>query len=198
MEIDATFYWIELNNLLVTKRFAEDVFTGINAGKTRHKGVEIMMRNKLFSYTQFPGLLSSNFSYAFSKNKFVDFTNDDTVYDGNLLPGIPSYTAQFSFQWTPIKSMWIDAQFQTVGKQYLNDENSLSESAYFYSNLKISKSFNAFKDATLSIYAGVNNLTNSHYASMVIVNAKAFGSAEPRFYYPSLPRHIYVGLNWSF
>ncbi len=198
MEIDATFYWIELNNLLVTKRFAEDVFTGINAGKTRHRGVEMTMRNKLFSFIRFPGMLSSNFSYAFSKNEFIDFTSDDIVHDGNLLPGIPSYTAQVSFRWTPIKSLWIDTQFQAVGKQYLNDENTLSESAYFYSNLKISKSFHAFKDATLSMYAGINNLTNSHYASMVIVNAKAFGTAEPRFYYPSLPRHIYVGLNWSF
>ena len=77
----------------------------------------------------------------------------------------------------------------------LNEKNTLLEDAYNYSNLKISKIFNVFNDSTLSMYVGVNNLTNSHYASMVIVNAKAFGSNEPRYYYPSLPRHAYVGLS---
>ena len=198
MEVDATLYWIELNNLLVTKRFTEDIFTGINAGKTRHRGVELTMHNKIFSYKQFPGLLSSNFSYTISKNIFVDFTTDDIVYDGNLLPGIPNYTAQISFQWTPIPSLTVDAQFQSVGKQYLNDANTISESSYFFSNIKLSNQFRAFKSSYLTLYIGVNNISNSHYASMVIVNAKAFGSAEPRYYYPALPRHAYIGISWVF
>ncbi len=198
MEIDGTFYWIELNNLLVTKRITEDIFTGINAGKTRHRGVEVTMRNRLFSFNQFPGRLSSNLSYTFSKNLFIDFTNEDIVYDGNLLPGIPSFTAQLSFQWNPIPSMTVDAQFQSVGKQYLDDSNSVSEPSYFFSNLKLSNLFQTFKNSTLSLYVGVNNITNAHYASMVIVNAKAFGTAEPRYYYPGLPRHAYMGINWSF
>ena len=198
MEIDGTFYWIELNNLLVTKRITEDIFTGINAGKTRHRGVEVTMRNRIFSYNQFPGQLSSNLSYTFSKNLFIDFTNEDNVFDGNNLPGIPSYTAQISFQWNPIASMTVDAQFQSVGKQYLDDSNSVSEPSYFFSNLKLSNRFQTFKNSTLSLYVGVNNITNAHYASMVIVNAKAFGTAEPRYYYPGLPRHAYMGIIWSF
>ena len=198
MEIDGTFYWIELTNLLVTKRITEDIFTGINAGKTRHRGVEVTMRNRIFSYNQFPGQLSSNLSYTFSKNLFIDFTNEDNVFDGNNLPGIPSYTAQISFQWNPIASMTVDAQFQSVGKQYLDDSNSVSEPSYFFSNLKLSNRFQTFKNSTLSLYVGVNNITNAHYASMIIVNAKAFGTAEPRYYYPGLPRHAYMGIIWSF
>lgn len=198
MEIDGTFYWIELNNLLVTKRITEDIFTGINAGKTRHRGVEVTMRNRIFSYNQFPGQLSSNLSYTFSKNLFIDFTNEDNVFDGNNLPGIPSYTAQIIFQWNPIASMTVDAQFQSVGKQYLDDSNSVSEPSYFFSNLKLSNRFQTFKNSTLSLYVGVNNITNAHYASMIIVNAKAFGTAEPRYYYPGLPRHAYMGIIWSF
>ncbi len=198
MEIEGTLYWIELNNLLLTKRLTEDIFTGVNAGRTRHKGAEITMRNRLFSFNQFPGRLSSSLSYTYSKNRFIDFTSDNVVHDGNVLPGIPSYTAQVGFQWIPIKSISIDVQFQSVGKQYLNDENRLSEPNYFYSNLKISKKVDVFKGSTFLIYLGINNFTNSHYASMVIVNAKAFGTNEPRYYYPALPRHAYMGLNWRF
>ena len=198
MEIDGTFYRIELNNLLVTKRITEDIFTGINAGKTRHRGIEIAMRNKIFSLNQFPGQLSSNLSYAFSKNLFIDFTNDDKIYDGNLLPGIPNYTAQLGFKWAPISSITIDAQFSSVGKQYLDDANTISESSYFFSNIKLSNRFRIFNNSTLTLYVGLNNISNTHYASMVIVNAKAFGSAEPRYYYPALPRHGYMGVSWSF
>ena len=198
MEIDGTLYAIELNNLLVTKRFAEDIFTGVNAGKTRHRGVELSIRNRLFSYKNFPGKLTSDFSYTFSKNRFIDFTSEEINYDGNLLPGIPDYSTQISFHWSPIKSMLIDAQFQSFGRQFLDDANTLYESSYFLSNLKISNRFNTFKNSTLSLYVGINNVANSHYASMVIVNAKAFGSAEPRYYYPGLPRHAYIGLSWSF
>ena len=194
MNIDATVYWIELNNLLVTKRFTEDIFTGINAGKTRHRGVEITVDNKIFSYKQFPGQLSSNFSYTLSNNIFVDFTNDDIVYDKKVLPGLPNYTAQLSFQWTPISSMIVNTQFQSVGRQYLNDGNTVSTSSYFFGNIKISNQFNVFKNSLLTLYFGINNISNTHYASMVIVNAKAFGSAEPRYYYPSLPRHAYMGV----
>ncbi len=198
MEIDGTLYAIELNNLLVTKRFTEDIFTGINAGKTRHRGFELMIRNNLFSFKNFPGKLTSNFSYTFSKNKFIDFTSEEIIFDGNLLPGIPDYSTQISFHWSPIKSMLIDAQFQSVGRQFLDDANRLSEPSYFLSNLKIANRFDAFKSSSLNLYIGINNLTNSHYASMVIVNAKAFGSAEPRYYYPALSRHAYMGLSWNF
>ena len=198
MEIDGTLYAIELNNLLVTKRFTEDIFTGINAGKTSHRGVELSVRNRLFSYRSFPGNLTSDFSYTLSKNKFVDFTSEGVNYDDNVLPGIPSYSTQISFHWSPIRSMMVDVQFQSVGRQFLDDANSLSESSYFLSNLKISNRFESFKNSNLTLYVGLNNITNSHYASMVIVNAKAFGAAEPRYYYPSLPRHAYVGFSWSF
>ena len=198
MEIEGTLYAIELNNLLVTKRFTEDIFTGMNAGKTRHRGIELMMRNRLFSNPYFPGTLSSDLSYTFSTNRFIEFISEDKNFDGNLLPGIPNYSTQISFHWSPIKSMMIDMQFQSVGRQFLNDENTSYEASYFLSNLKISNLFNTFKNSSLSLYCGINNLTNSHYASMIIVNAKAFGSAEPRYYYPALPRHAYVGLSYYF
>lgn len=198
LEIEGTLYWIELNNLLVTKRVTEDIFTGINAGKTRHKGVEFTMRNKLFSYNRFPGQLSSNLTYTFSKNKFVDFTSDDIVFDGNLLPGVPDYTAQASFHWVPIKTLSVEAQVQSVGKQFLDDANTISESSYFFTNLKVSNRFRVLRDSSLTLYLGINNVTNAHYASMVIVNAKAFGSAQPRYYYPALPRHAYMGVSWGF
>lgn len=198
MNFDITLYWIDLKNLLVTDRLTEEIFTGINAGQTSHKGLEISLKNRFFSYNQFPGKLSANLSYTFTKNKFINFTNDDVVYDGKALPGIPKHTAQIKLQWTPLHSLLFEAQLQSVGRQFLNDANTLKTSAYYFGNMKISKTFEATKSSAMSLYVGVNNFTNSHYASMVVVNAKAFGANEPRYYYPGLPRHAYMGITWNF
>jgi iron complex outermembrane recepter protein len=96
LELDGTLYWIELNNLLLTKRVTEDIFTGVNAGKTRHQGFELLLRSLVFDYESFPGKLISTFSYTSSVNRFIEFTDDDNVYDGNKLPGIPGQSLQSS------------------------------------------------------------------------------------------------------
>jgi iron complex outermembrane receptor protein len=83
--MDVSIYHIEVKDLLVTKRVSEDIFTGINAGRTRHQGLELQLQGRLFEYSKFPGKLRSVFSYARSLNHFIDFTDDSITYDGNQL-----------------------------------------------------------------------------------------------------------------
>ncbi|MBK6966065.1 MAG: TonB-dependent receptor [Bacteroidales bacterium] len=198
VEAEVTVYWIELNNLLVTKRITEDIFTGMNAGKTRHQGLELLLRNRIFDFTGFPGKLHSTFSYTFSRNRFVDFTDDGNTYDGNDLPGIPEQYAQLQFSWNPYKKLMVYTHLQYNGDQYLNDSNTLKYEDYFLVNLKIATHIQMKKAGILQISAGINNLTNTHYASMLVVNALGFGGSEPRYYYPGLPRHIYAGIEFRF
>lgn len=198
LEIDGTLYWIELNNLLLTKRVTEDIFTGINAGKTRHQGFELLLRSIVLDYTGFPGKLTSIFSYTASLNRFIDFTDDDNIYDGNDLPGIPGQTLQSILKWYPIKILELITHFQYSGDQYLNDSNSLKYPGYFLENIKLTAQFRQKEKTRINVYAGINNLTDKKYASMLIVNALGFGNSEPRYYYPGLPRHFYGGLQFHF
>jgi len=39
----------------------------------------------------------------------------------------------------------------------------------------------------IGISAGVNNLLDTDYASMILVNAGSFGGNTPRYFYPGLP-----------
>jgi iron complex outermembrane receptor protein len=55
--IEASVYYINLNNLLVTKRLSEDIFTGINAGKTSHNGFEFLIKQKILRLSSFPGII---------------------------------------------------------------------------------------------------------------------------------------------
>ncbi|NTW26120.1 MAG: TonB-dependent receptor [Lentimicrobium sp.] len=198
VEAEVSLYWIELNNLLVTKRITEDIFTGMNAGKTRHQGVELLLRNRFFDFARFPGKLSSTFSYTLSLNRFINFTDDGNTYNGNDLPGIPDQYAQLQFSWNPYTKLEVYTHLQYTGDQYLNDANTLNYEGYFLANLKVATQFHLKKAGSFNVYAGINNLTDTRYASMLVVNAIGFGNNEPRYYYPGLPRHFYTGLEFRF
>jgi iron complex outermembrane receptor protein len=196
--LDGTLYWIELNNLLVTKRVSEDIFTGINAGKTRHQGFELTFRNSFFHYSHFPGKLGSMLSYALSANKFIEFTDDGNDFRDNHLPGIPNQTLQHQFVWNPLEGIEVTTQLYFAGEQYLDDLNAEKYEGYLLGNLRFSAEMLKSTTTALKAFAGINNLTNTHYASMLVVNAKGFGGSEPRYYYPGLPRNYYLGIQYSF
>ena len=197
-ELDGTVYWIELNNLLLTKRVTEDIFTGINAGRTRHQGIEILLRNRWFTEPDFPGEFSTILSYTRSFNRFIEFTDNDINYDGNQLPGIPDQSLQVQLKWNPVSIMEITSHLQYAGDQYLNDDNSLKYNGYFLGDIKAAIQFKIGKTGPFKFYSGINNLTGTQYASMLIVNAIGFGNSEPRYYYPGMPRHGYAGLSVEF
>jgi len=197
-QLEASLYLINLHNLLVTKRLTEDIFTGINAGRTRHAGVELMLRQQLFDYPTFPGSLLLKANYTFSRNRFIQFNDNDRNYDGNMLPGIPPHITQANLQWNPIAVLSVSAQLQQIGAQFIDDANSITNEGYFVGNLKASWRFYHGRTGNAELFTGVNNLTNTLYSPMLTVNAVAFGNAEPRYYYPGMPRHYYTGVTWHF
>ena len=197
-QIEATVYQIDLNNLLVTKRLTEDIFTGINAGETQHRGIELLLKQRIFQLSNFPGNLNLNANYTYSQNKFIDFTDNDKTYNGNLLPGIPSHLFQASLVWNPIKPLTIDVRSQYTGEQFINDANTETNDSYFLSDIKVSYHFKTLSLGSFELFAGVNNINDTNYSPMLTVNAVAFGNTEPRYYYPGLPRHYYGGISWSF
>ncbi len=198
VEFDLTLYWIELSNLLLTKRITEDIFTGINAGKTRHQGLEIQMKNNLLNLKNFPGKVRTTLSYYTSINRFIHFTDDNIDHSGNNLPSIPNQTLQMQLEWEPIKLLSINIHWQYHGDQFLDDENAVSYSGYNLGNIKFTSPLTLRNNRQFDLYFGINNVTNTHYASMVVPNAIGFGATEPRYYYPGLPRHFYGGIRLGF
>lgn len=193
-QIETAFYHINLTNLLVTKRLAEDIFTGINAGKTRHMGIEVQLEQQILEKKEFPGKLELKSNLTISDNTFVEFTDNDIIYNGKKLPGIPSLLSQTGINWNPIRPLVFSTQLLVAGKQYINDANTVEADGYFTLNSKISYLFDLGKAGTLNLFFGANNLTDSRYASMISVNALSVGGNEPRYYYPGIARHFYVGV----
>lgn len=198
LKVEATVYLINLNNLLVTKRITEDIFTGINAGRTRHKGFEFMADWRIFDSKKFPGMFKTAVSYTSSINSFVKFMDEGITYDGNSLPGIPPQVLNIQLRWKAFSFLELLTNFHYTGKQYLNDLNSITYNDYALLNIEVSADFKIKKEGRIRINAGLNNVTNKKYASMFIVNARAFGGSEPRYYYPGMPLNGYAGVEFHF
>lgn len=190
--LDLTFYMIRLRDLLVTKRISEDVFTGINAGKTHHQGLEVSFKSELFDCVSFPGKLSISSGYTLTLNRFTEFTDNNIVYDGNELPGIPRQTLHLEFNWGLIQALDLITVFNYSGKQYLTDDNTYFHEGYLLGDIKL-----VLRRKSFIMNAGINNLAGTLYPSMIVVNAIGFGNTEPRYYYPGLPRNFYAGLRFT-
>ncbi|NQY11274.1 MAG: TonB-dependent receptor plug domain-containing protein [Flavobacteriales bacterium] len=189
-------YQIWLNNQLVTQRLSDSEFMTINAGKSELKGIELNAELKDLEVKSIKTKLSPFVSGNFSENKFIEFEDDEVVYDDKNLPGIPSYKVNVGLKADVLDNYYCIADFQMVGDQWLDDANTLDYGSYNLLNFKIGYK-NENGKRILNAYAGINNLLDVRYASMLLINAPGKWSA-PRYYYPGLPRNFYIGLNLTF
>jgi len=186
-------YYMDIKNLLVAQRTDFDTFTGVNAGRTSHPGLEATIN--------FPLLRSQNVNITSSNNfskywyVFKDFNNNDIDYSQNKLTGVPTHTSNSKVK-IDFKNYVAQISLQNIGKIPMNDSNELFSDAYSVINFKISKLF-SFKNFDVNISSGINNLFDKKYASGIVINARGFGGMDPRYYYPGLPRNYFISLNLS-
>ena len=196
--IDASVYHILLHNLLVTKRISEAVFTGVNAGRSLHTGIEMQTSFLLVNWGSFPGRLKLEGAATLSQNIFVEFEDDGNVYSGKNLPGVPNTFANFGIIWNPVSFLQFNINTRHSGMQYLNDANTQKAEGYWLSNIKLSFIQNFYKRLNIKFDAGINNLFDNQYISMILPNAPSFGTNAPRYFYPGAPRNWYLNIEVGF
>tara|TARA_Y100000816_G_scaffold112745_1_gene78869 strand:+ start:59 stop:2275 length:2217 start_codon:yes stop_codon:yes gene_type:complete len=186
-------YYMDIKNLLVAQRTSFDTFTGVNAGRTSHPGLEAIIN--------FPILIDENFkitsSNSFSKYwyLFKDFNNRGIDFSKNKLTGVPNYTSYSKIK-IDFKNYIVQISFTNVGKIPINDANELFTDAFSIFDLKLSRLI-SFKNFNANISSGINNILDKKYASGVVINARSFGGRDPRYYYPGLPRNYYLSLAFN-
>ncbi len=198
LHTEVALYSIQIKNLLVAQRISEDQYVGINAGSSNHNGVELGLKYNLdlSSKIRIQPYFNSSFNYF----EFEEFTNRDTNYSGNKLPGVPKSTINSGFEIQYDKNLSLYANWLSVGEIFLNDANSLNTEDYQVVDIKARYDFSLFNKFEANISGGINNLLDEKYASSVLPNAVGFGGAAPRYYYPGNPRNYFVGagLNYQF
>lgn len=192
IQFSASYYRIYINNLLVARRTAEDAYIGVNAGKSLHPGVETEVKWQVTEPDAFPSLtMAANATFA--NYHFKDFVDEGKYYSGNNLPGTVKNTWFVSAQIFPTKNTAINLWHRFTGEMPVNDSNSEYSKSFGISNLEC-KYFSKIKRMRVEIKAGIQNIFDINYASMLAVNALSIGGSLPRYYYPGNPRNYYVSL----
>jgi iron complex outermembrane receptor protein len=190
---DLTLYSLQVNNLLVARRIAEDQFVGINAGESSHKGAELSLRYSEILFNNIE--VSPYFTGSLNHYRFKDFVDGDDDFSGNKLTGAPNVQWQTGLDINTDFGLSIYASLLHVGAIPLNDGNTLFSDAYSVTNLKAMYQFPLFKSITANISAGVNNLFDLNYAASILPNAVGFGNAAPRYFYPGAPVNYFGNIN---
>ena len=192
LQINAALYQMNIKNLLVAERISDDQFVGKNAGKTKHQGLELSAsyQLKLSSAVQLQPFLN----YTFNKHNFIAFIDDGISYSGNELTGVPKHRVQSGLQMQLFQHFYWNTTHQYVGAIPLTDANSLYSDSFHVFTTKIGFQKKLTTHFSIASSFGINNLFDAKYAQSVLINTQAFGSAEPRYYYPGNNRNYYGSL----
>lgn len=187
----ASYYLLDIKDLLVAQRVGDDQYIGRNAGRTLHKGLELMTSYKLPITKGF--YLTPYLNASFNWHKFKDFVDGGLDYSGHDLTGSPNVMLAMGLG-VNLEQFALYLNHAYVGEMPMNDANSLYSDAYHLLNLKADYTVQLFEAFDVKINFGINNVTDTHYASSILINATGFGASEPRYYYPGNPRNYYGGV----
>jgi iron complex outermembrane receptor protein len=181
-------FQMNVEDLIVARRVEEDRFVSINAGTTRHTGLEL-----LWDYNQ---NLSDDFRFNLNANltlndfEFTDFVDGEDDFSGNQIPAIPDYDVNLTFDlfYKNRFSLLLNPEF--VGKMPLDDANSGFTDSYEVFNFRLNY-FTKILNSESQLSFGVNNVLDSIYPASILPNAVSFGNSPARYFYPGIPRQFY-------
>jgi len=189
-------YTMRIKNLLVAKRDDQGAFIGENAGKTTHNGLEILLKQQLLNRTGFQ--LDHRLAFTLMDYRFDEFIDDENGdFSGNELTGVPNFTMAYLIQFTTAIGFYGNINWQSTGSMPMRDDNSVYTDSYNVVNFKFGfeKTISGFD---FNLYVGINNILDEKYASMILINARSFGGAPPRYYYPGLPINYFGGVKLGY
>jgi iron complex outermembrane recepter protein len=196
---DLGVYRMHVRNLLVAERVGEDAWVGRNAGSSVHQGVELELQGTLFaasgrkhSFGQLQRILLRS-ALSINHYRFSEFVDNEVDHSGNAIPGVPPV------YWNAdVRIELSGGLYASIGLAYaagmpMNDANSRYSDSYVVAGATAGFQ-RQFSRWNLDLFLKADNLFDAHYASMILINAPAFGNAPPRYYYPAYPRNFTIGL----
>ncbi|MDN5213548.1 TonB-dependent receptor [Fulvivirgaceae bacterium BMA12] len=192
LEYDISIYTMRIENLLVARRVGDDQFIGVNAGKTTHDGAEVQVKYALIAKSTHS--LRGFVNLSVTDYKFDDFVDGENNFSGNELTGTPANIINYGLDYEMKNGLYAHINSQFVDRVPVNDANTVYASSYQVANVKAGYKKLFYNRLELNAYAGINNIFDEKYASMILVNASSFGGRAPRYFYPGLPRNFYGGI----
>ncbi len=188
-------YQISLYNMKMT----DDILTfitpantreAVNAGATRHKGIEIGVGVALLKD------LRLDAAYSNSSQRYLEWVPRESTnpaqrvdYSGNLIETAPHTLGNVLLTYSPsiLGGGRVAAEWTSVGSYATNPENTNFYDGYRVVNLH----FNAVPLKNAEIFARLINLTDRRYGEVVTYDA-----FQGEQFTPGAPRSLFAGLRY--
>jgi len=194
--INLSVYQMNIKNLLVGERIDEDQFVGKNAGKTRHRGLEIGLS---YNWNISKNIQLSPFvNFTLTDHRFVEFIDEDNDFSGNRLTGVPKQRRTSGIQLRLFENFYWNTTHQHVSAISLTDAGDLFSEPFTVFNSRMGYQKKLSEKFTLGIDFGINNLFDKVYAQSVLINTQGFGGREPRYFYPGDERNFYGSIRLGY
>ncbi|MBR9988839.1 MAG: TonB-dependent receptor, partial [Gemmatimonadetes bacterium] len=153
-----------------------------NAGRTRHRGVELAAATSLT-----PDIALSS-AYTLTDVRFRDDGSPDTQFEDNRVPGITPHRIFAAATWSP-GSARIIAELTHNSSQPADDANTSESPGYTLLDLRARTSL-ALRSFDVAPFVALNNAFDRKYFGSLSVNA-----AAGRYYEPAPGRNIVLGVS---
>ena len=194
--LNLALYQMDIKNLLVAQRVGDDQFIGKNAGKTRHRGLEITMNYRWDLSSQIQ--ITPFINYTLSNHEFIEFIDGDNDFSGNPLTGVPKQRRTAGLQMQFFSDFYWNIVHQHVSEIPLTDANTLESEPFTVFTTRLGYRKKLSERFTVGIDLGINNVFDKIYARSVLINTQGFGGSEPRYYYPGDARNFYGSLRLGY
>ena len=154
-----------------------------NAGKTRHDGAEVSL-----SYLwEKRAKLYGNFTYHMA-------TYENGPNNKKELPLVPNRMANAGVEIYLPYNLMLRPEVRYVGDAFLSqDDTNISEKLESYTLFNLYLSYKpSFGKVNMTVFLGVENLTDVKYSSFGSYNVPGYGAGAPSTYYP-MPGITYKG-----
>ncbi len=151
----------------------------VNAGKTRHRGVEVGLGVPLGERFQL------DLSASYAKHTYEDWVIPGaTDYSGNEMESAPRAIANTRLSWLPSASTRLQLEWVHLGSYWMDQANTAKYGGHDLLNLRA----NWTLGKTVSLFGSVQNLTDKRFAESASL------SSGTQVFSPGLPRSVIVGM----
>ncbi|MDR6781749.1 iron complex outermembrane receptor protein [Pedobacter africanus] len=200
---DLAVFKMEMKGELIAQSVQQGITVYNNAGKTSHNGVELALSYQALKAGDGAEIVSLRpfAALTYSDFKFKDYQTlnaqgqSTATYDGNKLTGIAPWVLNAGIDLETKTGIYFYGNYFYSDRLPLNDGNLAYNPAYQVLNAKLGYRKQVLKCLELNAYAGLDNILDENYSSIVSLNAVGYGGAQPAYFNPSPKRNGYGGLN---
>ena len=194
LSVDASYYYFNLANTIVSRRDANGADYFVNTGKTKQQGFEIAMQyfpvNNSNKFTRQVKLWAN---YTNIHARFDNYEQGTLKYDGNKLTGTSPNVFVAGTDINTSIGLYTNLTYSYTDMIPLNDANSFYTTAYnlFFARLGYKVTLN--KKIITDLFFSYDKSFNNPYSLGNDLNA-----AGNRFFNPSSPQNFYGGVKLKF